>query len=225
MSQSLAPYDAHTLKNAIRVIRGQRVMLDADLARVYGVTVKRLNEQVRRNPERFPKDFAFILSPKEVAQLRSQNIAVKGKGAPEESRASSAVSQFIEEEADTRNWSQNATSWNKHRGAAYRALAFTEHGAIMAANVLRSPQAIRMSVFVVRAFVKMREQLIARSEMEKRLLQIENILLSHDDAIRDLYEKLRPLLLPPPDPERKPIGFGVRERRGRYQTKSAQSSR
>ncbi|MBN1270521.1 MAG: hypothetical protein JXB04_13105 [Kiritimatiellae bacterium] len=86
----------------------------------------------------------------------------------------------------------------------------------MAATVLNSPQAVQMSVFVVRAFVKLREQLLSRAELEARLAQVENILLAHDDRIRDLYEKIRPLLLPPPDPPRKKIGFEVRERRARY---------
>ena len=94
--------------------------------------------------------------------------------------------------------------------------AFTEHGAIMAATVLNSPRAVQMSVFVVRAFIKMREQLLNRTEMEKRLTEIEKGLLSHDAALRDLYQKLRPLLLPPPAPPSKPIGFNVRERRARY---------
>jgi len=81
----------------------------------------------------------------------------------------------------------------------YLLYAFTEHGAIMAATVLNSPEAIRMSVFVVRAFVKMREALVSRSELEKRLLRIENVLLAHDESIRELYEHIRPLLLPPPN--------------------------
>ena len=91
--------------------------------------------------------------------------------------------------------------------------AFTEHGAIMAANVLNSRQAIEMSVFVVRAFIKMREQLLNRAELERRLVEIEKVLLSHDAALRDLYQKIRPLLLRPPEPPRRKIGFKARERR------------
>ena len=87
----------------------------------------------------------------------------------------------------------------------YLPYAFTEHGAIMAATVLNSPEAIRMSVFVVRAFIKMREALVSRSELEKRFLRIENVLLAHDESIRELHEYIRPLLLPPPDPPRKKI--------------------
>ena len=86
----------------------------------------------------------------------------------------------------------------------------------MAANVLNSPEAIRMSVFVVRAFIKMREALISRSELERRLLQIENILLAHDESIRELYDQIRPLLLLAPARPRKKIGFEVKERAGRY---------
>ena len=87
--------------------------------------------------------------------------------------------------------------------------AFTEHGAIMAANVLNSRQAVQMSVFVVRAFIKMREQLLNRAEMEKRLAEIEKTLMGHDTALRDLYQKIRPLLLPPPEPQRRRIGFNA----------------
>ena len=104
-----------------------------------------------------------------------------------------------------------------HGGRRKLPVVFTEHGAIMAANVLNSPQAVKMSVFVVRAFVLMRRELISRLELEKRLLKVENILLAHDHHIRNLYEKIRPLLLPPPKPEPQPpkkrIGFLLKERR------------
>jgi hypothetical protein len=99
-------------------------------------------------------------------------------------------------------------------------VAFTEHGAIMAANVLNSLQAMKMSVFVVRAFILMRRELISRSEMEKRLLKVESIRLAHDDRIRNIYEKIRPLLLPPPEPEapKKRIGFLLKELQAHYQS-------
>lgn len=89
----------------------------------------------------------------------------------------------------------------------------------MAANVLNSPSAVRMSVFVVRAFIKMREHLLKGAEMEKRLADIEKVLLSHDTALRDLYQKIRPLLLPPPEPPMKAIGFSVKESRAKYSVK------
>lgn len=103
-------------------------------------------------------------------------------------------------------------------------MAFTEHGAIMAATVLNSPRAVEMSVFVVRAFVRMREELSSRRDMEKRLDQIEKILLVHDDHLRDLFEKIRPLLLPPPDEPKRPIGFQLRERRAIYRVRNKHNS-
>jgi len=192
-------YSAHVVEDAILTVRGQKVILDADLARIYGVATKRLNEQVRRNRYRFPRDFVLQLTLKKVTNLRSQ-IATSNQ---EESTALRC---------------QIGTSKGRG-GRRYLPYAFTEHGAIMAANVLNSRRAIEMSVFVVRAFVKMREQLLNRAELERRLAEIEKTLLSHDAALRTLYQKIRPLLLPPPEPRRKPIGFGVREKREKYKAR------
>ena len=174
------------VEQSILTVRGQRVMLDSDLAKIYGVATHRFNEAVKRNRNRFPNGFAFMLLPEEVAALISQNAISKKPG----------------------RGGRRTPPW-----------VFTEHGAVMAANVLNSPKAVKMSVFVVRAFMKMREHLLSRAELEARLTQIENVLLSHDEKIRELYRQIRPLLLPPPDPPAKPIGFGVRERRARYGTK------
>ena len=193
MSQNPVRYAAESLGALIFTIRGQRVMLDADLASIYGVQTRRLNEQVRRNAERFPGDFMFQLTRQETSDLKSQ-IATSSP-------------------TDIRSQLANDSGHGGRRKLPY---AFTEHGAIMAANVLNSPEAIQMSVFVVRAFVKMREALISRSELERRLLQIENILLAHDESIRELYDQIRPLLLPPPARPRKKIGFEVKERAGLY---------
>jgi hypothetical protein len=110
-------------------------------------------------------------------------------------------------EGQTPNWSQFVTSSKRHRGTAYRPFAFTEHGAIMAATVLNSPEAVAMSVFVVRAFLQMREQLAANAAILKRLAEIDKTLLSHDHALRAIWIKLQPLLAPPPDPPRRRIGF------------------
>jgi hypothetical protein len=129
----------------IRTIRGQKVILDADLARIYGAPTKRLNEQVRRNIKRFPPDFMFRLTADEADSLRSQIATLKsGRG--------------------------------KH--PKYLPYAFTENGAIMAANVLNSPEAVRMSVFVVRAFVKMRELLGGTKELARKLADLERKLTS-----------------------------------------------
>ena len=105
------------------------------------------------------------------------------------------------------NWSQFVTSSKKHRGAAYRPWAFTEHGALMAANILRSERAVEMSVFVIRAFVSAREQIAANAAVLKRLAEIDKTLLEHDSALRDVCRKLLPLLQPPPEPPKRHIGF------------------
>jgi hypothetical protein len=180
----------------ILTVRGHKVILDVDLAAWYGVEVKRLNEQVRRNRPRFPLDFVFQLAPQEVIDLRSQSATSSSGGIR----------------------LQSATAL--HGGRRYRPYAFTEHGAIMAATVLNNPRAVEMSIFVVRAFIRMREALLSRHETEQRLDQIEKILLVHDNSLRDLYEKIRPLLLPAPEaPQKEVTGFRVRERRALYGTR------
>lgn len=161
------------IESVIRTVRGHKVLLDEDLALIYGIATKFLNRAVKRNAGRFPEDFVFQLTAEESIALRCQN----------------------------------GTSNHGRGGRRYLPYVFTEYGAIMAANVLNSRRAVQLSVFVVRAFIKMREQLLNRAEMEKRLTDIEKTLLSHDTALRNLYQKIRPLLLPPPDPPRKRIGF------------------
>ncbi len=176
----------------IHSIRGQRVMLDADLGRLYGVSTGRFNEAFVRNRRRFPGDFSFQLTAAEYANLRSQ--------------IATSSSQRSNSKGKRENWSQSATS-SSHGGRRYRPWVFTEHGALMAANVLRSEQAERMSVFVIRAFVRMREELAANTAILKRLAEIDRTLLQHDAALRDTYRKLLPLLQPPPDPPKRRIGF------------------
>jgi hypothetical protein len=105
------------------------------------------------------------------------------------------------------DWSQFVTSSQKHRRAAFRPWAFTEHGALMAANVLRSVHAVQMSIFVIRAFVRLREDVAADAAILRRLTEIDATLLQHDAALRDVYKKLQPLLAPPAEPEKRRIGF------------------
>ncbi len=172
------------VESVIHTVRGQKVILDTDLAKIYGVEIRRLNEQVKRNADRFPDDFMFRITPdewEEVRRLRSQNATLRR---------------------------------GQHR--KYPPYAFTEHGALMAANILKSKTAVSMSIYVVRAFVRMREELTSRGDLEKRLDQIEKILLVHDTQLKDLFDKIRPLLLPPPDPPRKPVGFEVKEGKAKY---------
>ena len=179
------------LEPLILRIRGQRVVLDADLARLYGVPTFRFNEAFKRNRHRFPADFAFQLTKKELENLRSQ-IAISS-------------SQRTDSSENSPMWSQFVTT--SHGGRRYVPWAFTEHGALMAANILRSDRAVQMSVFVVRAFVRLREQVAANTAILKRLAEIDNTLLQHDQALRDLYRKLLPLLQPPADPPKRRIGF------------------
>jgi hypothetical protein len=169
MKEAIEP-DVHQL---IRTIRGHRIILDTDLARIYGVPTFRLNEAVKRNRRRFPEDFLFQLTAAEHAALTSQIAMSKpGRG-----------------------------------GRRTRPYAFTEHGALQVANVLNSSKAEAMSIYVIRAFIRMREELSANQAVSKRLAEIERTLLTHDAALRDLYQKIRPLLLPPPDQPKRRIGF------------------
>jgi len=161
----------------ICTIRGQRVILDSELAKLYGVPTFRFNEAVKRNRSRFPQDFLFQLTKEEAEALTSQFAMSKtGRGG------------------------RRTLPW-----------AFTEHGALQAANILNSPKAIAMSVYVIRAFIRLREEFAANATLEKRLTLIEKTLLSHDAALRDLIQKIRPLLLPPPEPPRRRIGFHSRD--------------
>lgn len=175
----------------ILTIRSQPVILDADLAELYGVETRRLNEQVKRNADRFPADFAFDLTEKEYASLKSQ-IATSNP-------------QSVDFQYFVALRSQIATS--KRGGSRKRPRAFAEHGALMAASVLNSQEAVTVSVFLVRAFVKMREELASNREILKRLAEIDKTLLAHDSALRDLYQKLLPLLTPPPPAQGRKIGF------------------
>ena len=177
----------------ILTLRGQRVILDSDLAGIYGVATKRLNEQVKRNADRFPADFVFQLTSKEWAGLRSQ--------------FATASSEVIDNEVNVDNRSQIATGSQKHRDPRFMPYAFTEHGAIMASMVLNSPEATAMSVFVVRAFVQMRERLAVNAEILKRMAEIDTTLLEHDSALRVIWQNLQPLLDPPPVPPKRKIGF------------------
>lgn len=161
---------AECIAQRIFFIRGHKVMLDEDLAQLYGVPTGRLNEAVKRNQNRFPKDFMFRLRKQEVAILRSQF----------------AIS-----------------SWG---GRRYLPLAFTEHGAIMAATVLNSDRAIEMSVNVVRAFIRLREIFIQHKDLAHKLVELESRIGTHDKAIRSLFDAIRQLMTPP-EKEKRPVGF------------------
>ena len=192
----------HQPKIRILSIRDQKVVLDSDLAAVYGVTTKRLNEQFRRNRKRFPEDFAFQLTADEFESLRSQFATLEtGSAIGEPLRSQSATASDRPQSMR----SQFATA--SRRNIRYRPWAFTEHGALQAANVLQTHRAIAMSVYVIRAFIEQREKLAANAAILKRLAEIDKTLLEHDTALREIYQKLLPLLAPPPEPPRRQIGF------------------
>ncbi len=147
------------VESRILLVRGQKVILDSALAELYSVPVKQLNQQIKRNPDRFPDDFMFQLTLKECGSLRSQ---------------------FV-------------TSNSGRGGRRYRPYAFTEHGATMAATVLNSKPAVRMSVFVVRAFVHLRETLASNRDLAAKVEEIEARLETHDEVIKDLFRSLKEL--------------------------------
>ena len=183
--------ETEPLEPLIFTIRGHRVMFDSNLARLYGVTTKRFNEAFKRNRQRFPDDFAFLLTGAEFTNLRSQ--------------FATSSAQPADSQGNNPDRSQNVTGF--HGGRRYLPWAFTEHGALMAANILRSERAVQMSVFVIRAFVRLREQIAANATILKRLAEIDKTLLQHDASLRDIYRKLLPLLQPPPAPPKRRIGF------------------
>ena len=160
------------LPTRIIEIRGVKVLLDADLAELYAVTTKALNQAIKRNRQKFPPDFMFRLTAIEKAEVVT-----------------------------------NCDHLQRLKFSHSLPLAFTEHGALMAANVLNSAKAVAMSVYIIRAFMKLRETLAANQAILKRLAEIDKTLLQHDTALRDVYRKLLPLLQPSPIPPRRRIGF------------------
>jgi phage regulator Rha-like protein len=161
------------IEERIYLVRGQRVMLDSDLAELYGVETKNLLKAVKRNFERFPEDFIFQMTSEEFGRLRFQfGTSNVGRG-----------------------------------GRRYLPYAFTEHGAIMAASVLRSERAVKVSVHVVRAFVKLRQIVASHRQLAQKMEELERRLDGHDTDIQALLGAIRELMAPPPEPPRKRIGF------------------
>jgi hypothetical protein len=160
----------------ILTIRGERVMLDRDLAEVYGVTTKAFNQAVKRNEQRFPSDFRFRLTEEERDEVVT-----------------------------------NCDHLQPLKYAAALPWAFTEHGVIMAATVLNSPRAVEMGVFVVRAFIRLREFARGHTEIARRLDALERKVTGHDDDLREMFNALRALLAPSPRAKRE-IGFAKRDR-------------
>jgi ORF6N domain len=189
-THSTTPALLPRIESRIVVVRDLRVMIDADPAVLYGVTTKRLNEQVKRNADRFPGDFMFKLDAAEKAE----GVA-------------------------------NCDHLQKLKFSKVLPYAFTEHGAIQAANVLASPQAVEMGIFVVRAFVRMRELAAVHVDLARRLDELEHktegIALAHDTSSRNTLVQLKQLfdairqLMTPPDPPKRPIGFVTQQDKGK----------
>lgn len=178
MVKPRADVPVERITRMILIIRGQRVILDAELAALYGVTTKTFNQAVKRNTKRFPTDFLFQLNTDEASSLRSRFVTLEKRG--------------------------------RGRYPKYLPFAFTEHGAIMAATILRSPRAIEMSLYVVRAFVHLRDLLTSNKELARQFAQLEarlnKKLTQHDDAIAAILSTIRQLM-EPPTPKRRGIGF------------------
>ena len=204
MTEKLLRYNSPGIEPMILTIRGRRVVLDMELARIYGVTTKVFNQAVKRNRRKFPPDFMFRLTAEEYRGLRSQF----------------AIS----------NRSQIVTGSQKHRNPRYVPYAFTEHGAVMAANILHSKRAIQMSVFVVRAFIRMRQMLIEQRGLGRKLAELEKELTArldvHETAINEMFRQIKRLLSPPsePEPPKKRIGFLVEEPKVPYISKMKRKS-
>lgn len=162
------------IENRILLVRGHKVLLDSDLAALYGVATRVLNQAVKRNPDRFPRDFMFRLSASELEAWRSQFVISKPSA---------------------------------KMGLRRAPYAFTEHGALMAATVLNSPRAVEASLYVVRAFVRLRRLLATHRDLARRLEQHERRLARHDHAIAGLMSTIRSLREPRQPPRRRPIGF------------------
>jgi hypothetical protein len=172
-TRNIIPLEA--IESRIFVLRGHRVMLDRDLAELYGVPLKRLNEQVKRNGERFPEDFMFTLTIGEATLLMASR-------------------------------SQIATL-NRGQNVKYAPHVFTEHGAVMLSNVLKSPVAIRASIQVVRAFVRLRQMLATSQDLARKIEAVERKVGKHDGDLEAILRIIKQLLVPPPLPTKRPIGF------------------
>jgi hypothetical protein len=203
MTEKLVRYNSQGIEPMILTIRGQKVVLDMELAKIYGVTTKAFNQAVKRNRRKFPPDFVFRLTVEEYANLRPQ---------------------FA-----TSNRSQIVTGSQKHRDPRYVPYAFTEHGAVMAATILRSDRAIQMSVFVVRAFIRMRQMLVEQRGLARKLAELEEELTArldiHETAINEILGQIKRLLSSPPEPQqpKRRIGFLVEEPHVPYKSKKQKS--
>ena len=200
MKTQLIP--AAQIAQSIRFLRGQKVMLDFDLAALYGVATKVLNQAVKRNAARFPDDFMFRLTAMESESLLFQT------GIPKRQR----------QHGIHRSRSQIVTL-KRGQNIKYRPYAFTEQGVAMLSSVLKSERAVKMNIAIMRAFVKLREALETNREFARRFAELEKRVGKHDIEIGAIIDAIRQLMAPPEKPRRE-IGFHVREKAPRYRTRN-----
>ena len=198
MSKEIIPAEQIAIR--IRHFRGEKVLLDSDLAALYGVETRVLNQAVRRNADRFPADFMFQLTSEETEAL-SQLVTSYGAG------------------HDVSNSSQTVMSSGKYRGKRYRPYAFTEQGVAMLSSVLNSESAVKMNIAIMRAFVQLRRALETNRELARKFSELERRVGKHDEEIAAILEAIRQLIAPPEKPRRQ-IGFHVQERAPGYRTTS-----
>jgi hypothetical protein len=202
MSTAIIPIER--VAQNIRYVRGQKVILDFDLAALYGVTTKVLNQAVKRNRKRFPADFMFQLTAQERSNLRSQIVT--------------SSQQILDNQRTPTNWSQFVTGSSKHGGERYLPYAFTEQGVAMLSSALNSERAVKVNIAIMRAFVKLRKTLETNRELARKFSELESRVGKHDEEIRAIIEAIRQLMAPPKKPHRE-IGFHVREKAPRYRTR------
>jgi ORF6N domain len=200
MSKEIIPVEP--IAQRILQLRGQKVLLDRDLAALYGVETRVLNQAVKRNRDRFPVDFMFRLTAAEAQRLRSQIVTVKRQMAQAEQVAATS-SQIV----------------MRSRGARYRPYAFTEQGVAMLSSVLNSERAVKVNIAIMRAFVKLRETLETNRELARKFSDLEKRVGKHDEEIAAIIEAIRQLMLPP-EKTRREIGFHVRESAARYRARN-----
>jgi len=196
MSKEIIPAEQIALR--IRHFRGEKVLLDFDLAALYDVETRVLNQAVRRNADRFPADFMFQLTSEEVEKL-SQVVTPSVAG------------------HDVSNSSQIVMSSGKYRGKRYRPYAFTEQGVAMLSSVLNSESAVKMNIAIMRAFVQLRRALETNRELARKFSELERRIDKHDAEIAAILEAIRQLMAPP-EKQRREIRFHVREDAARYRT-------
>jgi hypothetical protein len=202
MKKEIIPIEG--ISRSIRYLRGEKVLLDFDLAALYGVATKVLNQAVKRNRGRFPDDFMFQLSARETANLKSQFVILG--------------SQDVVDKRFLKNRSQIVTGPLKHRELRSRPFAFTEQGVAMLSSVLNSERAVKVNIAIMRAFVKLRETIETNRELAQKFSELEKRVGRHDEEIAAILEAIRQLMASPEKPRRE-IGFHVREKAARYGTR------